>query len=365
MGSLNDTPWLRIDLQPMMTDDETRERLADFIRKACGADRVSIVLLERMSGGAVQQNWALDAEVAGGPFAGARAWVLRMDAPASVAESLTRGEEFRVLQAMQDARVLAPRPLWLCEDPSITGGRFFIMERLPGIAAGHKVARDPRLVPDRARLARELAANLARIHSVKPPQPALAFLATMLARDSVAHYRAYLDTVAEGHPVLEWGLRWCERNAPSREETTFIHRDYRTGNYLVHDGAVAGVLDWEFAAWGNPLEDVGWIFAKCWRFGQHHHVVGGVADPDDFLPEYEARSGRTVDAAALRYWQVMAHIRWAVIALQQRERHRSGIERSLELALTGHILSDLELEILALTVDDGAMNRGAESEVPR
>jgi hypothetical protein len=45
----------------------------------------------------------------------------------------------------------------------------------------------------------------------------------------------------------------------------------------------------------------------------------------------------------------MAHLRWAIIALQQRERHRSGVEPSLELALTGHILSDLELEILVLT----------------
>ena len=344
----------------METHDAARQRLADFICEACGADRVSIALLERMGGGAVQQNWALDCEVTGGSFAGARAWVLRMDAPASVAESLTRGEEFRVLQAMQNACVLAPRPLWLCEDPSIMGGRFFIMERLPGIAAGHKVARDPGLVPDRARLARELADNLARIHGVKPGQPGLDFLATMLARDDIAHYRAYLGTLDESHPVLEWGLRWCERNAPSREETTFIHRDYRTGNYLVHDGAVAGVLDWEFAAWGDPLEDIGWLFAKCWRFGQHQYVVGGVADPEDFLREYEARSGRTVDAAAVRYWQVMAHIRWAVIALQQRERHRSGIEPSLELALTGHILSDLELEILTLTEEGTAMYRRTE-----
>ena len=336
------------------------ERLETFLRDACGAEGVSITTLERMSGGAVQENWALDVQVSGGPFAGPQRWVLRMDAPASVAESLARSEEFRVLGAMQAVRVLAPSPLWLCEDCAIMGSAFFIMERLPGVAAGHKVARDPAFVPDRGRLARELAATLARIHSVKP-HTSLSFLATSLALDNIAHYRAYLDTLAERHPVLEWGLRWCERHAPAHEETTFIHRDYRTGNYLVHEGSLTGVLDWEFAAYGNPLEDVGWLFAKCWRFGQHQYEVGGVADAEPFLREYEARSGRAVDAQALRYWQVMAHLRWAVIALQQRERHRSGVEPSLELALTGHILSDLELEILELT-GSAAANRGHNRE---
>jgi aminoglycoside phosphotransferase (APT) family kinase protein len=333
----------------MTPDDSTRTGIARFIREASGATDVRIASLERMSGGAVQQNWALDAEVSGGAFDGVQHCVLRIDAPAKVGESLTRAHEFQVLQAVQDADVLAPRPLWLCEDASVAGRTFFLMQRLPGVATGYKVARDPALVPDRRRLARELAANLARIHSVQLPDTAAPFLRRSLALENVAHYRNYLDTLAESYPVLEWGLRWCERNAPAREETTFIHRDYRTGNYLVDHGGLAGVLDWEFAGYGNPLEDIGWLFAKCWRFGQHQYPVGGVAHAEDFLAEYELRAQRTVDAAALRYWQVMAHVRWAIIALQQRERHRSGAESSLELALTGHLLSDLELEILELT----------------
>src|SRR5688572_24450825 len=102
-------------------DEQTCARIAEFIRGASGAQRVAITSLERMSGGAVQQNWALDAELAGGAHAGARRWVLRRDAPARVSESLTRDEEFRVLEAMQAARVLSPRPLWLCEDPAVAG----------------------------------------------------------------------------------------------------------------------------------------------------------------------------------------------------------------------------------------------------
>lgn len=322
-----------------------RERLQAFIASASGCVEARIVGLERMSGGAVQENWALDVEI-GGRLVN---WVLRTDAPAAVRESASRAQEFAVLQAMQGADVLAPRALYLCDEPAITGRRFFIMERLPGVAAGHRVTRDRALVPDPGRLARELAANLARLHRIKPPHPQLDFLRTMHARDNIAHYRGYLDAHPDAHPVLEWGLRWCELNAPATEETTFIHRDYRTGNYLVHEGRLAGVLDWEFPAFGNPLEDVGWLCARCWRFARPDLAVGGIARLEDFLPEYEHVSGRKVTASDLVYWQVMAHLRWAVIALQQAQRHLSGTEPSLELALTGHILGDLELEILNLT----------------
>ena len=322
-----------------------RPRLAEYLGRAAGARSLSIIALERMSGGAVQENWALDVELDGA----LRRWVLRTDAQAAVRESLSRAQEFAVLKFVHAANVLAPEPLYLCDDPAVTGRGFFIMQRLPGVAAGHRLTRDAGLVPDAARLARELAANLAQLHRIKPPQPQLGFLKTMLARDNIAHYRGYLDTLPDAHPVLEWGLRWCELNAPAREETTFIHRDYRTGNYLVHDGALAGMLDWEFPAFGNPLEDVGWLCARCWRFARPDLVVGGIAAIGDFLPEYERASGRRVTPGDLVYWQVMAHLRWAVIALQQAQRHLSGIEPSLELALTGHILGGLELEILNLT----------------
>ncbi len=328
-----------------LSENTTRERLARFIARNSGVGEADILLLEPMSGGAVQENWALDIALDGN----VRQWVLRTDAAATVRESLTRAQEFAILKISHGAKVLAPEPLFLCDDPDVMGRLFFIMERLPGVAAGHRLTRDVKLVPDSRRLARELAANLARLHRITKAQNGLDFLPTMLARDCVAHYRSYLDTLSRSYPVLEWGLRWCESNAPQREDITLIHRDYRTGNYLVHDGHLAGVLDWEFSAFGNPLEDIGWLCARCWRFARPDLEVGGIAAPGDFLPEYERLSGRRVAPGDLRYWQVMAHVRWAIIALQQVERHLSGTQRSLELALTGHTLGQTELEILNLT----------------
>ena len=222
---------------------DTRARLESFLRAAAGADAVHIRHLYRLSGGAVQENWALDADMAGGTQPGPHQWVLRTDAAARVAASLGRSDEFHILQFAHAAGLHAPEPLWLCRDLAVTGREFFVMQRLPGIASGHRVTRDAALVPDRARLACELAENLARLHAIHPPQSKLSFLAIMHARDNIAHYRQYLDQLADAHPALEWGLRWCEVHAPDREETTFIHRDYRTGNYLVHEGRLAGVLD--------------------------------------------------------------------------------------------------------------------------
>src|SRR5262249_14487483 len=87
----------------------------------------------------------------------------------------------------------------------------------------------------------------------------------------------------------------------------------------------------------------GWFCARCWRFGAVELEAGGIALRTDFYRGYERESGRCIDAAAVRFWEAMAHLRWAVIALQQAHRHISGSERSLELGLTGRLVPELEL----------------------
>lgn len=327
-------------------------RVARFVEKATGAERVEALRWERLSGGAIQENHGIDVRVHGGSHAGEHRWVVRSDAPSGVSVSHSRDHEFRILAAAGAARVKVPRVLWSCDDGSSPA--FFVMERVPGVAAGHRLVKDDALVPDRERLARDLGENLARLHLVRPPVAGLEFLGEPPANpalERVATYRACLDGLrpAGAFPVLEWGLAWCAANAPDPSRAVLLHRDYRTGNFLVHESRLAAMLDWEFAGWGDPLEDLGWFLARCWRFGRHDREAGGVGPAHDFLAGYQAISGRTVTFDETRYWQALAHVRWAVIALQQAERHRSGAESSLELALTAHIVPELEWEILALT----------------
>jgi aminoglycoside phosphotransferase (APT) family kinase protein len=233
----------------------------------------------------------------------------------------------------------------------VIGREFFIMQRIRGIAAGHRLTREELLVPDGEALATALGANLARIHAIRPPCAELAELGSpppAPALATIAAYRAYLDTLSDSYPALEWGLRWCEVHAPIESEVTLIHRDYRTGNYLVDGGRLAAVLDWEFAGWGDPREDIGWFTARCWRFGANVREAGGIAGVEPFLRGYESVAGHRFTREELDYWQAMAHLRWAVIALQQAQRHSAGGERSLELALTGRIVHELEHELLQL-----------------
>lgn len=338
-------------------DADARARAEAFLARACGARGATIERWERLSGGAIQENVALDVTIDGGPRAGRHEWVLRTDAPSAVAVSHTRPEEFAILRVAHAAGVRVPEPLFLCSDRR--GPDFFVMRRVPGVAAGHRLSKDDRLVPDRPALARELGGNLARLHAVKPPAASLAFLgepAPDHVRASIAGYRRDLDALGavrgEAWPALEWGLAWCSRNAPAPLPPCLLHRDYRTGNYLVHEGRLAAALDWEFAGWGDPREDLGWMFARCWRFARPDLEAGGIGTAADFLAGYAAAGGRATSVEETRFWQVMAHLRWSVIALQQAERHRSGAQRSLELALTAHIVPELELEILSLTESD-------------
>jgi aminoglycoside phosphotransferase (APT) family kinase protein len=334
-----------------LQDSVTTTRLCAYLKKALDADHVDIDSSRRLSGGAIQENWALCVNVQGGACEGRQVWVLRCNASAKVATSLSRGHEFSILSVAHRAGVKVAKPLLLCEDSGVIGSEFFIMEHAPGIGAGYKLVKDDSLVPDRPALLRELGQLLAKLHLVRPPLLELAFLGAAPAgplMESIRRQRRYLDALPGGYPALEWGLRWLERNAPATEDVCLVHRDFRTGNFLVENGKLTAILDWEFAAWGNPLEDIGWFFAKCWRFGQNERRGGGIGDAEDFLQAYEQHSGRTVDRAGLKYWELLAHVRWAVIALQQAERHLSGEQRSLELALTGRMVSQLEAEILEL-----------------
>lgn len=332
-------------------------KLAEFLAARTGAATVLVENTRRLSGGAIQENWAADLVFSGGTHDGMHAVVVRCNAPSGVVESHSRAQEFALLQAAFAAGVTVPEPLWL-GDNSVFGRDFFVMRRVGGTAAGHRLVKDHSLGGDRVALVQRLGEEIAKIQRVRPA-PELAFLETPAIHPAlhfIAKSRAFLDGYHTPFPALEWGLRWLEQQLPGREswrpdDLVLAHRDFRTGNYMVDAQGLTAVLDWEFAAWSHPLEDLGWLCARCWRFGQQGDAkaAGGIGSRADLLAGYNRIAGRSVTTAELYYWEVFAELRWAMIAIGQGERHISGREPSLELALTSHIVPELELHILRLT----------------
>jgi aminoglycoside phosphotransferase (APT) family kinase protein len=331
-------------------DEAARHKLATWLAGVLG-EPVTITGAARLSGGAIQQNWLLT----GTAGASACEWVLRRDAAATIGASHGRRDEFALIEVAHAAGVMVPEPIAFCEDVTILGGPFAVLAKAAGVGFGPRIVKDISLGGDRENLVQQLGRELAAIHAITPGHPEadgkLAFLGappTSPARADIAFLRASLDALGASRPALEWGLRWAELNAPTARQVTLVHRDFRTGNYMVDQHGLTAVLDWEFAGWGDPMSDVGWFCAACWRFGRGDLEAGGIGTREAFHRGYRAGGGE-IDAEAVRFWEIMAHIRWAVIALQQGERHASGREFSLEHALTGRIAAELELAVLGMT----------------
>jgi aminoglycoside phosphotransferase (APT) family kinase protein len=226
-----------------------------------------------------------------------------------------------------------------------------IMGYLAGTAVGPRIVRDEGLGGPHDALAERLGEELAKIQTVTPEGGALPFLrhpGADAAASRIAEMRAYLDGHDDPHPAIEWGLRWAERNAPPATAPVLRHGDFRTGNYLVDETGLTGIIDWELGAWGDAMEDLSWFCIKFWRWGRSDREAGGLAPRDRFLDGYARIAGQRPDAGLVHFWEVMANLRWAVVSMRQAERHLSGRDSSLELALTGRMTAEMELEALRL-----------------
>ena len=329
-------------------DEAALKRLAGWL--GVGAE---IREVERLSGGAIQENWGLRIARADGSE---ERLVLRRDAAATIASSRSRAEEFRVLEVAEAAGIRVAAPVALCTDERVLGGPFFLMRRVEGVADPRRLVREDGLVGDRASFGAALGAELARIHAIRPPRPDLGFLGPPEADPAMARIRAHRESLAQlsaPQPAIEYVLRRLERSRKRPAAITLVHGDYRMGNIMVAEGRIAAVLDWEFSGWGDPDEDLGWFTARCWRFGREDREAGGVAGRADLYRGYEGVSGRRVAVERAPYWEAMAAIRWAIIALQQGERHRAEEKPGLEAALSGRMAPQLVQEAMEMVRELG------------
>lgn len=320
-----------------------------FIAKATDKN-AHVVRLDRLAGGASHEAWALDVT-----FDGEKA-VLALVMRRSMGGALTtlalsREQEFAVLGAAHGNGVPAPKPYWLAG--AIDGRPAFFMERVDGETVGRKIVADPAFALLHGKLTEDFARILAGIHRVDYRKYKLdAFLhhpaeGKSAAQSEIARLYRELDDLDEPHPAIELGLRWLVLHEPPASTPAFVHGDYRMGNVVVDNEGIRCVLDWEFAHVGDPVEDIGWLCVRAWRFGGSGRL-GGIGDVATFLRAYRAAGGGDIDERAVFYWEVMGNVKWALGALHQARRHLKGEERSIELASLGRIAAEMEYELLHL-----------------
>jgi aminoglycoside phosphotransferase (APT) family kinase protein len=329
--------------------------LTDFLKRAYhpAPRQLHVEHLHLLTGGASRQTWSFDAvvehmdgQVITLPL------ILRSDPQEGPQAVMDRDLEFRVIEAAYAEGVLVPK-LYFLGDNSL-GVPFFIMERIEGETIPRRLFRDRDYNQARQVMTQQLGARLARIHRVPLERYQLEGLsrpqaARSPAEEEIARYETMYETMArEPHPAFELAFRWLRQHIPARQEQVLVHGDYRMGNLMFGPEGLRAILDWELAHVGDPLEDLGWMCVRSWRFGNDHLPVGGVGEREEFWRAYEEAGGYAVDPGRVHFWEIFGNLRWGVICLNMTQPFLDGQNPSVELAAIGRRTAETEWELIHL-----------------
>ena len=335
-----------------MDPEQVRSGLTAFLARSLDARSVEIKGLRRLTGGASREIWSLDAVVEREDGSTeARPLVMRCD-PGRGPKSLERSVEYLILKAAHERGVAVPDVPFLGDDS--LGTPFFLMERVEGETIPRRLLRDDVYAEARAVMTGQLGAMLARIHRIPIEEYGLDVLpAPALGRPPAEEElnrfeQAYRIIAVEPHPAFELAFRWLRERLPHGSERVLVHGDYRMGNVIFGPEGVRAILDWELAHIGDPMEDLGWISVRSWRFGNDHLPVGGVGTREEFFRAYEEAGGFPVDEERVRFWEAFGNLRWGIICLSQARTYFDGHSPSVDLASIGRRTAETEWELLEL-----------------
>ncbi len=271
--------------------------------------------LTRAAGGLSRENWSLDAAWVDATGTHAHSLMLMRDAVGTLLATV-RAREFAVLKALEASRVPAPKAHWVDPDGRRLGAPAIVMDRVPGTCE-YLVLNGDRPLPTRLNLAHAFIDLMARIHAVDwracGLDAALEAPTGEPSRVELAHWEAeYRRVRLEPHPELDTVLAWMHQHAPPAEAIVLVHGDFKPGNALIAGEQISAKLDWETAHLGDPLEDLGWVTNPVRK---REHQIAGAWEREQIVAAYRALTGRRVDAAALRWWNVFSIWKLAVIQL--------------------------------------------------
>ncbi len=327
------------------------EKLRGAFKRTTG-DRVEIANLKRLSAGASCESWAF--ELSGLQASSSRPMILRrppsddphLEATALMAKfAPARDVEGNLLIALEKAGLPVP-PVRLVLEPEDGLGRGFVMDLLPGAPMPHRILDDP----DYRRACRHLPPEIAKFRADLNHAKTAArdLLPEQCIDQQLTLFRDIIEALGIANPGIEFGMAWLADNRPKTGGRALVHGDFRLSNWLVTTDGLSAVIDWELAHIGDPLEDLGWLCVRSWRFSRPDRPAAGLTDRRTLLRAYRAVGGGDVSLADLLFWEVLGNVKWSLICLVQGNRYLQGDDRSIELAAIGRRAEEPIYDMLKL-----------------
>jgi len=272
-----------------------------------------------------------------------REYVLRRGPLGPVApKAHDMAREFHVLQMLHPHFPEAPAVFLLCEDPSVLGAVFFVMERRHGLILRDAVPPQLAVVKDYPQRVSEAFIDcLVRLHAIDLAKTGLialgkpdGFLARQVQGWADRWNRAKTDEMPENDKTtMDHVICWLTDRLPSSPTPTLVHNDFKLDNVMLRPSAdgIEAVLDWEMTTVGDPLADLGltlcyWAWATAPQFGSQALPAltsqPGWYTRDQFVDRYAERTGRNL--AHIGYYEVLGIFKLAVILQQIYCRFRRG-----------------------------------------
>jgi aminoglycoside phosphotransferase (APT) family kinase protein len=241
----------------------------------------------------------------------------------------------------QRTSVPIPALIALEHDTTVLGMPFYAMERIAGRVPVQWKPKDPDVFPtDDARraLGEQFVAILAAIHDTDTaPLDFLPGASDPLGATltQLARWRTMYETsVLVAEPLLLHAFDWLAANVPAPVRTGLCHGDYRIGNFIVDEGRIVTILDWELAHVGDVASDVAWAALPLFR--GRSPLYSHLLTHDDFLAVYERNGGPAIGAASFTYWTIFNLVKAAVPHIRAARAFEDGGSNDLRLAAMGH-----------------------------
>jgi aminoglycoside phosphotransferase (APT) family kinase protein len=255
-------------------------------------------------------------------------WVMRRPPRGPLlpsAHDVTR--EFRFISGLY-GKARVPRPVVLCEDPSVIGAPFYLMERKDGIVIRGEMPPEYNTPAGRQRVGEEMVDALAEIHAVDWRAAGIEGRADGYIPRQLKRWSGQWELTrprTRNLPGLDAITRWLQDHVPAEVPATIVHGDYKIDNVMFAgpEQNLIAVFDWEMATVGDPLADLGWMIDQFTvedsppgfedRAPLHNPMYheSGWLTPAELAARYEQRSGRSMKD--LLFYRVLAGYKMPVI----------------------------------------------------